>query len=69
LIFEVLDQIGRDNQQGEFYLTDAISILHARGQTVAAVMAADFREVLGINSVEQLSQAEDVMARRQGSRN
>jgi bifunctional UDP-N-acetylglucosamine pyrophosphorylase/glucosamine-1-phosphate N-acetyltransferase len=64
LIFEILDQIGRDNRQGEFYLTDALSILRARGQTVAAVVAVDEREVLGVNSVEQLAQAEDLMVRR-----
>jgi len=69
LIFEVLDQIGRDNRQGEFYLTDAISILRARGEIVAAVVADDEREVLGVNSVEQLSQAEAILARRQGSKN
>jgi len=69
LIFEVLDQIGRDNRQGEFYLTDAISILCARGQIVAAVVADDEREVLGVNSVEQLSQAEVLLIRRQESRN
>ncbi|MFC1683635.1 NTP transferase domain-containing protein [Candidatus Zixiibacteriota bacterium] len=69
LIFEVLDQIGRDNRQGEFYLTDAISILRARGQIVAAVVADDEREVLGVNSVEQLSQAEALLTRRQESRN
>ena len=62
LIFEVLGQIGRDNRQGEFYLPDAIAILRSRELPVAAVVAGDPREVLGVNSVDQLLEVERIMA-------
>ncbi len=62
LIFEVLGQIGRDNRQGEFYLPDAIAILRSRELPVAAVVAGDPQEVLGVNSVDQLLEVERIMA-------
>jgi bifunctional UDP-N-acetylglucosamine pyrophosphorylase/glucosamine-1-phosphate N-acetyltransferase len=69
LIFSVLDQIGQDNRQGEFYLTDAISILRSQGLPVAAFIADDPREALGVNSFDQLLEAEDIMNRRLGLKN
>jgi bifunctional UDP-N-acetylglucosamine pyrophosphorylase/glucosamine-1-phosphate N-acetyltransferase len=65
LIFDVIGQIDRENRQGEFYLTDAIAILRARGMSVAALMARDWREVLGVNSTGQLAEAERIMVSRQ----
>jgi bifunctional UDP-N-acetylglucosamine pyrophosphorylase/glucosamine-1-phosphate N-acetyltransferase len=66
LIFNILDRIGTENLQGEYYLTDAIAILRSRGMPVAAVAADDWREVLGVNSAEQLAEAEELMRRRAG---
>jgi bifunctional UDP-N-acetylglucosamine pyrophosphorylase/glucosamine-1-phosphate N-acetyltransferase len=60
---EALGRIGRDNHQGEYYLTDAIGILAAEG-TVRAVAAADAGEVLGVNSHDQLAAAAAVLRRR-----
>ncbi|MCD6249767.1 MAG: NTP transferase domain-containing protein [candidate division Zixibacteria bacterium] len=54
LLFETIDQIGCDNAQGEYYLTDAVKILHSQGYPVSVVQAADPDEVRGVNSVEQL---------------
>ncbi len=62
LIFEVLSQIGQDNRQGEFYLPDAIAILRSRKLPVAAVIAGDPEEVVGVNSVGQLLEVERIMA-------
>ncbi len=53
-LFEALDQIGRDNAQGEYYLTDTIKILHEKGLPVAVVAADNPDEVIGVNSVDQL---------------
>jgi bifunctional UDP-N-acetylglucosamine pyrophosphorylase/glucosamine-1-phosphate N-acetyltransferase len=61
-IFGILSQIGRDNRQDEFYLTDAIAILRLRGLPVAAVVAENSWETLGVNSVDQLLAAEKIMA-------
>jgi bifunctional UDP-N-acetylglucosamine pyrophosphorylase/glucosamine-1-phosphate N-acetyltransferase len=60
---EALGRIGRDNHQGEYYLTDVIGILAAEG-TVRAVAAADAEEVLGVNSHDQLAAAAGVLRRR-----
>jgi bifunctional UDP-N-acetylglucosamine pyrophosphorylase/glucosamine-1-phosphate N-acetyltransferase len=68
LIFDILDEIGSDNRQGEFYLTDAISLLRKRMLPVAAVVAKDAREVLGVNSAGQLLEVERIMAQRLGAK-
>ncbi len=54
LLFEAIDQIGCENSQQEYYLTDAVHILHSKGHPVSVVKAANPDEVLGVNSVEQL---------------
>jgi len=46
------------NAQGEYYLTDTVELLRRADQRVAVVCATDHRELLGINTVEQLEQAE-----------
>lgn len=53
-----LGRIDRNNEQGEFYLTDAVKILLQEGKLSGAVALADPREGLGINSTEQLAQME-----------
>jgi bifunctional UDP-N-acetylglucosamine pyrophosphorylase / glucosamine-1-phosphate N-acetyltransferase len=62
LLFNVISEIGSDNAQGEYYLTDAVKLLHDRGLTVSVVAADDPDEVRGVNSVEQLEE----LARRYG---
>ena len=54
LMFDALQEVGNDNAQGEFYVTDTIGILHRRGLRVSVVRAANPGEVLGVNSIEQL---------------
>jgi bifunctional UDP-N-acetylglucosamine pyrophosphorylase / glucosamine-1-phosphate N-acetyltransferase len=46
------------NSQGEYYLTDTVGLLRQAGRRVAVVCASDHRELLGINTVEQLQDAE-----------
>jgi bifunctional UDP-N-acetylglucosamine pyrophosphorylase/glucosamine-1-phosphate N-acetyltransferase len=54
LLFETIDEIGCDNAQGEYYLTDAVKILHGKGYPVAVVKAGNPDEVRGVNSNDQL---------------
>lgn len=56
LLFEMLDQIGNQNTQQEYYLTDTIRILHESGKPVAVVTTEDPDEGLGVNSTDQLEQ-------------
>ncbi len=53
-LFEVIDLIDNKNAQGEYYLTDAVKIMHDKGLMVAVVKAEDPDEVKGVNSKEQL---------------
>ena len=57
LVFELLHQVGNRNAQGEFYLTDVITIARDRGLNCAIVEGPE-SEMLGVNSREQLAQAE-----------
>ncbi len=58
LIFEMLHQLTPNNAQGEYYLTDVLELLIARGEKVGAVISPDEHLVDGINDRVQLSEAE-----------
>lgn len=58
-----LEAVRPDNIQGEYYLPDVIGMATARGDLVVAV-TADEQEVIGINTLEQLEEAERVLRAR-----
>jgi len=60
----LIGQVGRDNAQGEEYLTDVIALLRASGRGVSASVAADPSEILGVNDRVQLAQAAAIMRDR-----
>lgn len=62
-MLEALRSVRPDNSQGEYYLTDVIAILKRRGLAVEASIAADSREVLGINTREELAECEAYLDR------
>ncbi|RJP80912.1 MAG: UDP-N-acetylglucosamine pyrophosphorylase [Candidatus Zixiibacteriota bacterium] len=53
---QVLPRLTTDNEQKEFYLTDAARLLAGEGRVVAA-WEGDFGEIMGINTVEELEAA------------
>jgi bifunctional UDP-N-acetylglucosamine pyrophosphorylase / glucosamine-1-phosphate N-acetyltransferase len=55
----MLERIGSDNAQGEYYLTEAVAVARSSGFSVAAIDCPE-DEVLGINSREQLAAAEAI---------
>ncbi|MFJ4676408.1 MULTISPECIES: bifunctional UDP-N-acetylglucosamine diphosphorylase/glucosamine-1-phosphate N-acetyltransferase GlmU [unclassified Kitasatospora] len=57
LLALALSLVGTDNAQGEEYLTDTLEILRREGHRVGAVVAADHREIVGINDRVQLAAA------------
>lgn len=63
-VFEALGQVGRDNAQGEYYLTDVLALARAAGRKVCALTAGDAEETMGINDRVQLAQAGLLMRRR-----
>jgi bifunctional UDP-N-acetylglucosamine pyrophosphorylase/glucosamine-1-phosphate N-acetyltransferase len=52
--------LDRQNAQKQFYLTDTMAILRQQGKPVGAWRVPDGREVLGVNTPEELAQAERV---------
>ncbi|WP_242525398.1 NTP transferase domain-containing protein [Pseudomonas fluorescens] len=59
----LLDRIGKQNAQGEYYLTDAVAVANDAGLPVMAV-DVDETEVLGVNDREQLHAAEQLFQQR-----
>ena len=55
----LLDKIGDDNSQGEYYLTDVVEIAAAEG-LLATVVDVDELEISGINTIEQLQILEEI---------
>lgn len=60
---QVLDGIGNANSQGEYYLVDAVGIVRDMGLE-AVVIETGEDEVRGINTREQLAEAEGAMQAR-----
>jgi bifunctional UDP-N-acetylglucosamine pyrophosphorylase/glucosamine-1-phosphate N-acetyltransferase len=63
-IFNALERVKNNNQQREYYLTDAVTIAVGQGQRIAAVNVDDPREVMGINTREELAQMEKTFQER-----
>jgi bifunctional UDP-N-acetylglucosamine pyrophosphorylase/glucosamine-1-phosphate N-acetyltransferase len=59
----LLEAIGDDNDQREFYLTDAVEIANRRGMKVAVVEIA-YEDAFGINDRAQLAEAEHRLQER-----
>ena len=56
---EGLKEIGKENAQGEYYLTDLVEIAKRKGLRCSADIAADPVEVMGINTRVDLAIAND----------
>lgn len=60
----LVDSVGKiksDNAQGEFYLTDIIEMGYKEGKLIGALVGNDNKEFFGINSHEDLVEAENIM--------
>ena len=53
-----------DNDQNEFYLTDAIGLAVADGVAIEAILASDERDARGVNDRAQLAGVERILQRR-----
>jgi bifunctional UDP-N-acetylglucosamine pyrophosphorylase / glucosamine-1-phosphate N-acetyltransferase len=54
-LWPALAQVQPNNKHHEIYLTDAIGVLNAKGETVLAEVAPDAREMLGCNTRADLA--------------
>ncbi len=63
-LLAALAELGNDNAQHEYYLTDVFGWFRKGGMPVAAYASPDFGEVQGINTVAQLAVVDEEFARR-----
>ncbi len=61
---KALLKIKPNNAQGEYYLTDTLSILRDENETIGAFILSDSDEMRGINDRVQLAEAEQIMRKR-----
>ena len=59
-----LNKIDNNNAQGEYYITDVITILKEKGNKIGAYIIDDSREIHGVNSKIQLAFCEKIMRER-----
>ena len=57
-LFGALNEVGNNNNQGEYYLTDTLEILNKKGKIVRSMVLDDMIEASGVNSREQLAELE-----------
>jgi bifunctional UDP-N-acetylglucosamine pyrophosphorylase / glucosamine-1-phosphate N-acetyltransferase len=59
-LWPALAQVKPNNKHREIYLTDAVAVMTAKGETVLAQVAGDSREVLGCNTRVDLAEVDRV---------
>lgn len=64
LLFKSIDQVGSNNSQGEYYITDCPGLLKRQGQTVTVVDAVPPEDVLSINTLDQLAEVDRILQAR-----
>lgn len=67
-LFAALAQVKNDNQQKEYYLTDIVEIARREGRKVHACLTADYVEVMGINTLEELDRAGEYLRKSTSGR-
>ena len=63
-LMEGLREIGKENAQGEYYLTDLVEVAKKRGLRCSAHIVADPMEVMGINTRVDLAVANEVLQQK-----
>ncbi|MGN0153949.1 MAG: sugar phosphate nucleotidyltransferase [Lachnospiraceae bacterium] len=65
ILSQALAKLTNNNAQGEYYLTDTIEIVKSEGLGEVATMVVDnVDEIKGVNSPEQLKEAEEILRTR-----
>jgi bifunctional N-acetylglucosamine-1-phosphate-uridyltransferase/glucosamine-1-phosphate-acetyltransferase GlmU-like protein len=63
-LFGLLPELGRNNVQGEYYLTEIPELMVQRNMKVETYMTDDGDDLRGVNTAEDLAACEAVMRRR-----
>ncbi|MFO7910961.1 MAG: NTP transferase domain-containing protein [Desulfotignum sp.] len=56
-----VDLLRPDNRQGEYYLTDVVDIGVKNKEEIAVKVLADHRQVMGINTLDELEKAQNLI--------
>jgi bifunctional UDP-N-acetylglucosamine pyrophosphorylase / glucosamine-1-phosphate N-acetyltransferase len=64
VVFPLLSLIDNNNDQKEYYLTDIIQLLSGRGELVETITVDDPMVLRGINTREELLEAEAFLKKR-----
>lgn len=60
-LFAALNKIESNNAQQEYYLTDVIEILESEGKKIIAVITDDYKNIIGINTPDELNRAREII--------
>ncbi|HYA15646.1 MAG TPA: NTP transferase domain-containing protein [Syntrophales bacterium] len=60
-LFRAVEEIGNENVQKEYYLTDIVGIASNNGFKTRSLIAADSVEVMGVNTLDDLERASAYM--------
>ncbi|MCP4725955.1 MAG: NTP transferase domain-containing protein [bacterium] len=60
-VFSLLSKLENDNAQGEYYLTDIMQLMSKSNMRIETVLESDPDIVFGINTMEELAEAERMM--------
>ena len=63
-LFAALEELTNLNQQGEYYLPDIVGVARQRNETVAGIRIEEAREMMGINTREELATMEKSLQER-----
>jgi len=63
-LFDILPQVGTNNAQGEYYLTEVPELMAKQGLKVETFMTDDGDDLRGVNTKEDLLICEQVMRKR-----
>ncbi len=61
-IFPLLKELGNDNSQSEYYLTDLMEIMSERQMRIGTITVSDPKIVFGVNTENDLAEAEKMMS-------
>lgn len=66
-LFETLPEMGTDNAQGEYYLTEVPELMRKKGMKVLTYMIKDGNDLRGVNTPEDLELCEKELLKRLGA--
>ena len=66
-LFATLKKLKNNNSQGEYYLTDVPAIMRDEGAKVGLCKLDLGEEIIGVNTLEQLAQVEDILKQREAT--